>query len=101
MNIFLAMQRGPSPAPFEVNKKTPTKFQWDLAQTLVSHICVQFGVRNGKRECRQRTATHGIGARTLDAMGNEGEVVKLFITPIPLFMGTRALEMEPHWWPVC
>lgn len=60
----------------------------DLAQTLISHFCVQFGVGYGKRECRQRTVTDGIGARSLDAVGKESEEMKLFITPIPFFMGT-------------
>lgn len=44
MNIFLALQRGPASALFEVNGKTPTNFQWELAQTLIAHIFAQFGV---------------------------------------------------------
>lgn len=28
MNIFLSMQWGPAPSPFEVSRKTPTNFQW-------------------------------------------------------------------------
>lgn len=48
----------------------------------------------------QRTVTNGIGPRTLDAVGNEGEEVKLFIIPhqtdfhIP--GNPRALEMVPY-----
>lgn len=59
MNIFLALQRGPASALFEVNGKTPTNFQWELAQTLIARIFAQFGV--GYREMLgvQRTVSHG------------------------------------------
>lgn len=53
-----------------------------------------------KRECRQRTVTDGIGARTLGAVGKEDEETKLFITTIPFSLGTWALETVSHWWPV-
>ena len=46
-------------------------------------------------QCMQRTVTNGIGPRTSDAVGKEGEEVKLFITLHQtdfLFMGT-----QEHW----
>lgn len=98
------MQWEPDSALFEINGKTPTDFQWEVAQTLIACICAPLGIRYDGMQCMQTTITNGNGLRTLDMLRNEGEEVKFSIMPHQTFFlhtHTLFMGMQQHWKQCC